>query len=154
MDLYEQSWDNLGIHVYSDTSSLRGYCDGAAHQRKDPYRASPFDTALLFLQTRAAATKWPISPRLLQDLQAAMATCLPSAAAAERQRKQRGSADLDLRGLGVPVQRTAAGSGVCSSVKPEPVSFLKKPRAISTQSQQQQPKKKKKQKKKKKKNRK
>jgi len=36
-----------------------------------------------------------------------MAACLPSAAAAERQRKQRGLSDLELRGLGVPVQRTA-----------------------------------------------
>jgi len=41
----------------------------------------------------------------LQQLAAAMASCCPTAAAAERQRKQRGMSDLEMHGVGVPVQR-------------------------------------------------
>ncbi|WIA19184.1 hypothetical protein OEZ85_003829 [Tetradesmus obliquus] len=80
-----------------------GYCDGASHQRCDLYRQSPYDSAILFLQTTAAAAKWPVHDGLLQQLQAAMASCCPSEAAAERQRKQRGLFDLEWRGLGTPV---------------------------------------------------
>ena len=31
-----------------------GYCDGASHHRQDPFRESPYDTALFVLQARAA----------------------------------------------------------------------------------------------------
>ena len=34
-----------------------GYCDGAAHQRQDPYRFSPYDTAVFVLQTDKASRK-------------------------------------------------------------------------------------------------
>lgn len=64
----------------------------------------------MFLQTTAAAKKWPVTPRLRQDLQAAFAACCPSAAAVERQRKQRGARDLDAKGHGVPVQKLPAGA--------------------------------------------
>jgi hypothetical protein len=89
-----------------------GYCDGASHQRKDLYRQSPFDSSILFLQTTAAAKKWPVSQQLLKDLQLAFAACCPSAAAAERQKKQRGLRDLEAKGYGVPVQKGPAdGAG-------------------------------------------
>jgi hypothetical protein len=86
-----------------------GYCDGASHQRRDLYRQSPYDSAILFLQTTAAAAKWQVRDGLLQQLQAAMASCCPSEAAAERQRKQRGLVDLEWRGLGTPVLRYEGG---------------------------------------------
>jgi hypothetical protein len=86
-----------------------GYCDGASHQRRDLYRQSPYDSAILFLQTTAAAAKWQVRDGLLQQLQAAMASCCPSEAAAERQRKQRGLVDLEWRGLGTPVLKYEGG---------------------------------------------
>lgn len=61
----------------------------------------------MFLQTSAAAKKWPVSQQLRQDLQHAFAACCPSAAAAERQKKQRGAKDLEAKGYGVPVQKVA-----------------------------------------------
>lgn len=83
-----------------------GYCDGSSHQARDLYRRSPFDSGLLVLQTSAAAARWRVTPPLLQQLQTAMAACVPSAAAVERQRKQRGQNDLEHRGL-VPPARQA-----------------------------------------------
>ena len=69
----------------------------------------------MFLQTTAAAKKWPVKPQLLQELQVAFAACCPSAAAVERQKKQRGQKDLEIKGYGVPVQKLpaapAAGGG-------------------------------------------
>lgn len=89
-----------------------GYCDGASHQRKDLYRQSPFDSSIFFLQTTAAAKKWPVSQQLLKELQLAFAACCPSAAAAERQKKQRGARDVEAKGYGVPVQKgPVAGAG-------------------------------------------
>lgn len=84
-----------------------GYCDGASHQRRDLYRQSPYDSSIMFLQTSAAAKKWPVSQQLRQELQHAFAACCPSAAAVERQKKQRGAKDLEARGYGVPVQKAA-----------------------------------------------
>ena len=37
-----------------------GFCDGASHQRQDPYRKSPYDTVCFVLQTAKAARKWPV----------------------------------------------------------------------------------------------
>jgi len=34
-----------------------GYCDGASHHRQDPFRESPYDTALFVLQARARPTR-------------------------------------------------------------------------------------------------
>ena len=82
-----------------------GYCDGSSHQARDAFRQSPFDTCLLILQTSAAAARWRVTPPLSQQLQAAMAACVPSAAAKERQRKQRGQNDLEWRGLVPPARQ-------------------------------------------------
>lgn len=76
-----------------------GFCDGSSHQARDPYRQSPFDTGLFILQTSAGAKKWGVTPPLVAQLRTAMAACVPSAAAAERQRKQRGQNDLEWQGL-------------------------------------------------------
>lgn len=76
-----------------------GFCDGSSHQARDPYRQSPFDSGLFILQTSAAAKKWGVTPPLVAQLRTAMAACVPSAAAAERQRKQRGQNDLEWQGL-------------------------------------------------------
>ncbi|KAF6254202.1 phosphorylated CTD interacting factor 1 WW domain-containing protein [Scenedesmus sp. NREL 46B-D3] len=114
-------WQEVaGWQMMSSSSHLRrslvvaaadhGYCDGASHQRRDLYRQSPYDSAILFLQTTAAAAKWPVSDSLIQQLQAAMASCCPSGAAVERQRKQRGLADLEWRGLGTPVLKYEAAA--------------------------------------------
>ena len=89
-------------------TALRRYCDGSSHQARDPYRRSPFDTGLLILQTSAAAARWRVTPTLVQQLQTAMAACVPSAAAVERQRKQRGQNDLEWRGLVPPARQAPA----------------------------------------------
>ena len=86
----------------------RRYCDGSSHQARDLYRKSPYDTALLLLQTTAAAARWRASPALLRELQAAMAACVPTAAAVERQRKRRGAADLEWEGAAAAAPKRAA----------------------------------------------
>eukprot|EP00878_Enallax_costatus_P022457 GHUV01023826.1.p1 GENE.GHUV01023826.1~~GHUV01023826.1.p1 ORF type:complete len:111 (+),score=52.98 GHUV01023826.1:641-973(+) len=53
----------------------------------------------MFLQTTAAAKKWPVREQLVADLRTAMAECCPTAAAAERQKQQRGQRDLEWQGL-------------------------------------------------------
>lgn len=96
---------------HAAAACLAGYCDGASHQRKDLYRQSPYDSSIMFLQTSAAAKKWPVTQQLLADLQVAFAACCPSAAAAERQKKQRGLKDLEAKGYGAPVQKVGAIAG-------------------------------------------
>jgi phosphorylated CTD-interacting factor 1 len=65
-----------------------GFCDGASHARRDPFRASPYDTDVLVLQTRAAAKATPVCAAELEaELRAAFAACVPSLAAAKRQRR-------------------------------------------------------------------
>lgn len=71
-----------------------GYCDGASYQRKDPFQESPFDTACFFLQTDRAAQSWPADSAFEAELRTAMAQCVPSAAAVQRQlRKRKRKAD-------------------------------------------------------------
>ena len=65
-----------------------GFCDGAAFQRRDPFRASPYDTTVFFLQSPRAARKQPLPEGLEQRLRAAMAEARPTAAAVARQRKE------------------------------------------------------------------
>jgi hypothetical protein len=140
-----------------DQLHAAGYCDGASHQRRDLYRQSPYDSAILFLQTTAAAAKWQVRQGLLLQLQAAMASCCPSEAAAERQRKQRGLVDLEWRGLGTPVlkfeggaqedkgahgvqqqQQQHVGAGAEKQKKKKKQKKRKGPAELSAQQQQQQ----------------
>ena len=37
-----------------------GFCDGASHQRKDPYRQSPYDTGIFLLQVWYGTALLPI----------------------------------------------------------------------------------------------
>ena len=62
-----------------------GYCDGAAFQRRDPFRASPYDTTVFFLQSPRAARDSPLPEGLEARLCAAMAEARPTVAAAARQ---------------------------------------------------------------------
>lgn len=65
-----------------------GYCDGASYARQDPFRHSPFDTAVLVLQTDKASRKWSAEAGFEAALRAAFAACVPSAAAVARQAKR------------------------------------------------------------------
>ena len=65
-----------------------GYCDGAIHQRQEPYRASPYDTAVFVLQTDKASRKWPADDKFEAGLRKAFAECLPvEPTAPKRQRR-------------------------------------------------------------------
>jgi hypothetical protein len=64
----------------------------------------------MFLQTKAAAAKWPVKEQQLEQLTQAMASCCPTAAAALRQKQQRGLKDLEALGLGLPVQKLLSAS--------------------------------------------
>lgn len=132
-------------HTLVVAAADHGYCDGSSHQARDLYRQSPYDTGLLLLQTSAAAAKWRISPALAQQLQAALAACCPTAAAVERQRKQRGQNDLEWRGLVAPVQKApapaAAAAGGATKAAARKKQRAKRPAgadAAPSQGQQQQ----------------
>lgn len=83
-----------------------GFCDGAAYERQDPFRHSPFDTSVFILQTAKAARKWPTGPSFETELRAAFRDCLPSAAAVGRQLKRDGGA---LPRTGTRTGRTTKG---------------------------------------------
>ncbi|KAG1658716.1 hypothetical protein FOA52_005295 [Chlamydomonas sp. UWO 241] len=63
-----------------------GFLDGVQHGagRADPFRISPYDTEVYVLQTHAAAAAKPVGG-LGDELRAAFAQCVPSAAALKRQ---------------------------------------------------------------------
>eukprot|EP00798_Chlamydomonas_sp_ICE-L_P028704 gene28704-31869_t len=66
-----------------------GFCDGSSHQSQDPFRRSPYDTGVFFMQSDKATRRWPVTDELEEELRSAMAECMPSAAAEERQNKGR-----------------------------------------------------------------
>jgi len=88
-----------------------GFCDGASHQRRDLYRCSPYDTGVFVLQTTKGAAKWKLPDAFERDVRAAFAACIPSAAAVERQRRQRGASEVDHWGVGPAADAAAGGSG-------------------------------------------
>ena len=62
-----------------------GFCDGASHQRQDPYRVSIYDTSVFVLQSKKAA-KWAFDAAASEkDLRKAMALAVPNASAQARQ---------------------------------------------------------------------
>ena len=73
-----------------------GFRDGAPHGGdRDPHRASPYDTALFVLVSRAQAAKRALDAGALEArLRGAFAACVPSAAAAGRQAARRGGKDV------------------------------------------------------------
>jgi hypothetical protein len=92
-----------------------------------------------------------VREELTQQLQAAMASCCPSEAAAERQRKQRGLVDLEWRGLGTPVLKfegDVEGEGIsgdgqqqqqeAADVKPQQKKKKKKRKSTAEPSAEQQ----------------
>jgi len=63
---------------------------------QDPYRNSPYDTAVFVLQTQTGAAKWPVDAAaagggggvsLEEELKAAFAQGCPTAAATKRQKR-------------------------------------------------------------------
>ena len=69
-----------------------GYCDGASHQRRDPFRGAQYDTGVFVLRTSKARRRLPLRAGFEEALRAAMAAAIPSEAAADRARKERGGA--------------------------------------------------------------
>ena len=98
-----------------------GFCDGAAHQRRDPYRQSPFDTGVFLMHTPAAARK--ARPGGLDGLEAGVragfAAACPTPAAAARQRASRGERDREHWGLG-PAAPGVGGGGAKALNKATP----------------------------------
>lgn len=45
----------------TESRKRAGFLDGASHQRRDPYRQSPWDTGFFVLQTSRASRKWPVT---------------------------------------------------------------------------------------------
>ena len=91
-----------------------GFCDGAQHQRRDRYRVSPYDTAVLVLQNDAGRSEFPVPSTLEQELRQAFATGVPTMAAMER-RKRDGRGDMDEDGGGGVYKgkkRNRTGAGV------------------------------------------
>lgn len=86
-----------------------GYCDGASYQRQDPYRHSPFDTAVLVMQTDKAARKWAANDGFEAGLRTAFAACVPSEAAVARQLKRDAGARGAVEGQGQKKKRKRDG---------------------------------------------
>ena len=87
-----------------------GFCDGAQHQRRDRYLASPFDTIVFVLQNKEGAAKYPIPKGFKRSLLAAFAMSKPTTAAVERRMKAgRGFAAED-GGGGVYKGKKAGGN--------------------------------------------
>lgn len=72
-----------------------GFRDGTPHQAVHPHRASPYDTAVFVYQSRAQSGKRVIDATALDSaLRSAFASCVPTAAASEKQAARRGSKDV------------------------------------------------------------
>ena len=78
-----------------------GFCDGASHQRQDPYRKSPYDTVCFVLQTAKAARKWPVGDGAPFEAELRAAPrAVPRAPAAQRQKKRERRAEKSAAGGG------------------------------------------------------
>ena len=91
-----------------------GFCDGAAHQRRDRYRISPYDTFFFFLQNDTAASKWPLTEIAINELRSAMACGVPSPSMQARHDKAGRGTDDIARGVYKGKKRKATGEGVMS----------------------------------------
>ena len=74
------SWDTaMGWRALNESPFLshhlrlgqkeHGYTEGAQHCRRSRYRISVGDTSVFFLQSKAAARKWPVSAEALADVE-------------------------------------------------------------------------------------
>lgn len=123
-------WKETGAHArLSGSPHLRrtvtiaaadhGFCDGASHQRQDPFRASPYDTVVFVLQTERAARRWPAHDAFEAELRAAMAATVPLASAAERQdKKKRKRPPATGEEAGAPKSATRAAGGAAKRARP------------------------------------
>ena len=99
--LEDSSYQRLCAHKFLVEHFLiskqdHGFCDGAQHQRRDRYRASPYDTAFFLLQNTHGKRKWPSGPQFERDLRRAFAAGVPTTAMVKRRKKRgRGFADED-----------------------------------------------------------
>lgn len=87
-----------------------GYCDGASHQRRDPYRQSPYDTCVFVLRTsRAAASDATAFDPVAFDaaVRVAMRVAVPTTAQAKRQNRPQPQP--------LPAATTASASASASS---------------------------------------
>lgn len=66
-----------------------GYCDGAMHERQEPYRTSTHETTVFVLQTEKAARKWRADEKFERELRTAFAECRTLLKAAPRKREPR-----------------------------------------------------------------
>lgn len=73
-DAHRSRWIRGGFHI---SAADHGFCDGAQHIREDMMRPSSFDTAVVFLQNNSGATKWRVTPALIEGFKAAMGTDCP-----------------------------------------------------------------------------
>jgi phosphorylated CTD-interacting factor 1 len=64
-----------------------GYCDGASHQRRDPYRTSPYDSCIFVLQTAEAHAMNSVPDDFERELRVAMASAMPSLVQLKRQKR-------------------------------------------------------------------
>jgi phosphorylated CTD-interacting factor 1 len=67
-----------------------GYCDGASHQRRDPYRQSPYDTCIFVLRTSKAVASDAVAfdPVAFDAaVRVAMRVAVPTIAQAKRQNR-------------------------------------------------------------------
>lgn len=89
-------------HSFTVAAAEHGFRDGAPHAARDPYRRSPFDTAVSLLRSRAEREKKPLgdSDTWEAAIREAFKLCLPSAEAEERQRAARGATDRKGWGTG------------------------------------------------------
>ena len=88
-------WQRLSGSVHLEHAVVvaaadHGFCDGASHQRRDPYRGSPYDSGVFVLRTAKARRNLPLDKGAFEAaLRAAMAATRPTAAARARHAKER-----------------------------------------------------------------
>jgi hypothetical protein len=109
--LKSSKWNKKALPI---AQKDHGFCDGAAHQRRDRYRISPYDTFFFFLQNDAAASKWPVTEIAINELRAAMACGVPSPSMQARHDKAGRGTDDIARGVYKGKKRKATGEGVMS----------------------------------------
>ena len=112
-------------HSFFVAAAEHGYRDGAPHAARDPYRRSPFDSAVFLLRSAAEREKRP-----LRDLEGwerqvreAFGLCVPSAEAEERQRAARGATDR--KGWGAAAAAAAGGEEAAGEGKKKVSSSLR-----------------------------
>jgi hypothetical protein len=96
-----------------------GFCDGAAFQRQDRYRDSPYDTVLFLLQNDEGCVKWPCSDECERRIRLGFRQGIPTEGMRLRQAKDgRGTAD-ECRGVYKGANKNKTGEGVMKRKRDE-----------------------------------